>query len=411
MMKKSAMFLLWAGAAISISEIYTGGLLAPLGFGKALAVIIFGHIAGTGLLALGGYVSFSRRRNAMGSAAFSLGSAGGKIAAFCNVAQLAGWTIVMVVQAASAVTSLFPGIPFAPAGLALGIIVLVWALAFGSPAQWINSAVVVILLVLCAVLVWELAGQPALFFSRTEMPGGPPAGSCMSMALGIELSITMPVSWLPLAGDYSCKTENKTCAAAMPFAGYFLGSAAMYIFGLFISLKSGGDFFAFIAGSRFRFIACAVVVLSTMTTAFLDLYSAAVSSGRFVKTKNPRLPILVIGIFAAAAAAFFPVEKYSEFLAGFLSAIGMIFVPVYTVVFIDFFMKRPEHGSAPRGTITSAINIRAFAAAVTGMFVYRLFTVYEAGIPSLFCIAAVSALYIPLLVFSKYQNKITEDKS
>jgi putative hydroxymethylpyrimidine transporter CytX len=399
MMKKSVMFLLWTGAAISISEIYTGGLLAPLGFGKALAVIIFGHIAGTGLLALGGYVSFSRRRNAMDSVTFSLGGAGGKIAAFCNVAQLAGWTIVMVVQAASAVTSLFPGVPFAPAGLALGIIVLVWALVFGSPAQWINSAVVIILSALCAVLAWELAGQPATFFSQ----GGTPTGSYMSVALGIELSIAMPVSWLPLAGDYSYKTENKTCAAAMPFAGYFLGSAAMYIFGLFVSLKSGGDFFTFIAGSRFRFIACAVVVLSTMTTAFLDLYSAAVSSGQFIKTKNPRLPILVIGLFAAAAAAFFPVEKYSEFLTGFLSAIGMIFVPVYTVVFIDFFMNRPKHGSAPgtRGTIASALNIRAFAAAVTGMFVYRFFTVYETGVPSLFCVAAVSALYIPLVIFSK----------
>jgi putative hydroxymethylpyrimidine transporter CytX len=397
-MKKSVMFLLWTGAAISISEIYTGGLLAPLGFGKALAVIIFGHIAGTGLLALGGYVSFSRRRNAMDSAAFSLGGAGGKIAAFCNVVQLAGWTIVMVVQAASAVTSLFPGVPFAPAGLALGFIVLVWALVFGSPAQWINGAVVIILSVLCAVLSWELAGQPPLF-----LPRGTSAGSYMSVALGIELSIAMPVSWLPLAGDYSYKAENKTCAAAMPFAGYFLGSAAMYIFGLFVSLKSGGDFFTFIAGSRFRFIACAVVVLSTMTTAFLDLYSAAVSSGQFVKTKNQRLPVLVIGVPAAAAAAFFPVEKYSEFLTGFLSAIGMIFVPVYTVVFIDFFMKRPKHGSAPgtRGTIASAVNIRAFAAAVTGMFVYRFFTVYETGIPSLFCVAAVSALYIPLVIFSK----------
>jgi putative hydroxymethylpyrimidine transporter CytX len=318
----------------------------------------------------------------------------------------------MVVQAASAVTSLFPQIPFAPAGLALGIIVLVWALVFGSPARWINSAAVVILLVLCAVLAWECAGRPALFFSQAGTPEGPSAGSYMSAAVGVELSIAMPVSWLPLAGDYSYKTENKTCAAAMPFAGYFLGSAAMYIFGLFVSLKGGGDFFAFIAESRFRFTACAVVVLSTMTTAFLDLYSAAVSSGRFVKTKNPRLPILAIGVFAAAAAAFFPVEKYSEFLTGFLSAIGMIFAPVYTVVFIDFFMKTPEHGSAPgmRGTIASAINIRAFAAAAAGMFVHRLFTVYETGVPSLFCIAAVSALYIPLVIFSKRQDKITEDK-
>jgi flavin reductase (DIM6/NTAB) family NADH-FMN oxidoreductase RutF len=35
--KNSSMFLLWAGAAISIAEIYTGGIIAPLGLAKGLA--------------------------------------------------------------------------------------------------------------------------------------------------------------------------------------------------------------------------------------------------------------------------------------------------------------------------------------------------------------------------------------
>ncbi|MDR1420912.1 MAG: permease [Treponema sp.] len=387
-MKKSAVFLLWAGAAISISEIYTGGLLAPLGPIKALAVIIGGHILGTGLLALGGYISFARRRNAMDSAAFSLGSAGGKIAAFCNVVQLSLWTVVMVVQAAGAVTALFP-IPFAPASLALGLVVLVWALLFGSPVQWVNSAAVLLLSALCAVLFWELAGHYA--------PEGGTAPAVMSAALGVELSIAMPVSWLPLIGDYSFRAENGTRAAALPFAGYFLASSAMYIFGLFTALSGGGDFFAFISASRFRFAACAVVVLSTMTTAFLDLYSAAVSSGQFVKTKSPRLPVLVIGTAAVAASALFPSEKYGDFLVSFLSLIGTIFVPVYGVVFIDFFMKKPMHGggNSKRKTVAGALNIPAFAAAAAGMIVYRLSTVYEFGVPTLFSLAAVFVLYIP----------------
>ncbi|MDR0601511.1 MAG: permease [Treponema sp.] len=389
-MKKSAVFLLWAGAAISISEIYTGGLLAPLGPGKAAAVILGGHVFGTGLLALGGYVSFARRRNAMDSAAFSPGSAGGKIAAFFNVAQLSGWTVIMVVQAAEAVTALFPALPFAPVSLALGVIVLVWALIFGSPAQWINNAAVILLSVLCAVLFWELRGRSA--------PGG--GGASMSVAAGVELAIAMPVSWLPLIGDYSFRAESGPRAALFPFAGYFLASSAMYIFGLLAALSGGGDFFAFIAGSRFRLAACAVVILSTMTTAFLDLYSAAVSSGQFIKTKSPRLPILVMGIFAIAAPVFFPADKYGDFLVNFLSLTGMIFVPVYGVVFIDFFMKRPRHGGGKEGRrkIASALNLPAFAAVMAGMISYRLFTVYESGVPSLFSLAAVCIVYIPAVL-------------
>jgi putative hydroxymethylpyrimidine transporter CytX len=380
-MKKNIMFLLWVGAAISISEIYTGGLLAPLGFGKDLTAIILGHLIGTGLLALGGYISFIRRRSAMDSAAFSLGRNGGKLAAFCNVVQLTGWTVVMVVQAGSAVTAIFPRFPFAPAALALGLLVLLWALIFGSPAQWINGAVVILLSALCAFLFWESAGGaagPAVF------PGD------LSFYLALELSIAMPVSWLPLAGDYSYRAKDGVCASAMPFAGYFLGSVLMYSFGLFIALKTGEDFFALIAASRFRFIACAVVVLSTLTTAFLDLYSAAVSSGRFITVKNPKAPILLIGSFAAILSAVFPAERYSDFLTNFLTAIGMVFVPVYGVIFIDFFMKRPENTSPP------GINLPGLAAVLAGMAVYSLCARYEWGIPTLLSIAAVAVLYIPV---------------
>ncbi|MDR2071465.1 MAG: cytosine permease [Treponema sp.] len=382
-MKKSIMFLLWAGAAISISEIYTGGLLAPLGFGKALTAIILGHLIGTGLLALGGYISFTRRRSAMDSAAFSLGRNGGRLAALCNVVQLTGWTVVMIVQAGSAVTAIFPAVPFAAVSFVLGLLVLLWALIFGSPAQWINSAVVILLAFLCGVLVWESAGRS---WGQASFSEG------LSFALALELSIAMPVSWLPLAGDYSYRAKDPSCASAMPFAGYFLGSVFMYGFGLFIALKTGKDFFAFIAESRFRLIACAVVVFSTLTTAFLDLYSAAVSSRRIVNIKNLKIPILGFGLFSCVLGAFFPLEEYSGFLTNFLSAIGMVFIPVYGVIFIDFFMKRPEDAS-PGGT-----NLPGCAAALGGMAVYSLCTRYELGIPTLLSIAAVAILYIPVVL-------------
>ena len=38
--------LLWLGAAISIAEILTGTLFAPLGWGKGLAAILLGHVIG-----------------------------------------------------------------------------------------------------------------------------------------------------------------------------------------------------------------------------------------------------------------------------------------------------------------------------------------------------------------------------
>jgi putative hydroxymethylpyrimidine transporter CytX len=371
------MFLLWIGAAISISEIFTGGLLAPLGFGKGLAAILIGHLIGVALLAFGGYVSFARGENAMGAVAQSFGGAGGKLVALCNVVQLIGWTVVMIVQAGDAVTSVFPQIPFAPAALVLSVLVLAWALLLGSPAVRLNNVVVALLSVLCAVLFAESAGGAVFGAARS--------GDAISMALAIELSVAMPVSWLPLVGDYSVSAGDRTCAAGMPFAGYFAGSALMYLFGLFIAIYTGGDFFAFIAASRFRYLACGVVLLSTLTTAFLDLYSAAESSRRIVGVKSKRAPILAAGLLAAVLSVIFPVEFYGDFLTGFLTSIGMVFIPVYAVLFLDFLLKRSVG--------EKALCLDKLLIALVGMVAYNLFSRYGIGIPTLMSILTVAVVY------------------
>ncbi|MCT6844033.1 MAG: putative hydroxymethylpyrimidine transporter CytX, partial [Bombilactobacillus mellifer] len=51
-----SLFLLWFGAAISIAEIVTGTLMAPLGFGRGILAIIIGHVIGCfGFLLPAGY--------------------------------------------------------------------------------------------------------------------------------------------------------------------------------------------------------------------------------------------------------------------------------------------------------------------------------------------------------------------
>ena len=46
-------FVLWMGAAIAISEVWAGGMLAPLGLIGGLWAIILGHVIGNTPLALG----------------------------------------------------------------------------------------------------------------------------------------------------------------------------------------------------------------------------------------------------------------------------------------------------------------------------------------------------------------------
>jgi putative hydroxymethylpyrimidine transporter CytX len=375
------MALLWLGAAISISELFTGGLLAPLGFAKGFGAILLGHLIGTGFLAFAGYISFIRKKNAMDAVAFSFGKGGGRIIALCNVVQLLGWTIVMVVQGASALKGILPQMPFALGTLILSLLILIWALIFGSPlGQGIHDGIVILLALLCVFLFREAAGG--------SLAGGFPTEG-MDFALAMELSIAMPISWLPLVGDYSCKADGKISAALMPFIGYFIGSVLMYALGLLIAVRGGGDIFTFITAGRFRFIACVVVLLSTITTAFLDLYSAVVSLGQFFKPRSGaqsgQIPLVIAGIFTLAVSALFPAERYGDFLTAFLTVIGMVFVPIYALLFMDFLLKAPAAvRSFPPGILIIA---------AVGMAAYQVIG-HTPWIPTLLTMLLVCLLYL-----------------
>ena len=169
----------------------------------------------------------------------------------------------------------------------------------------------------------------------------------------------------------------------------------MYFLGLFIAVQSGADIFGFITASRFRIVACAVILLSTMTTAFLDLYSAVVSLRQFVKPKSEKRPLLIAGLFTMAVSALFPAERYSDFLTAFLTVIGMVFVPVYALLFADFLLKAP----AAKQPFPPGILIIAAA----GMGAYQVSSRRELWIPTLLTMALVCLLYG---IYYKARNRV-----
>jgi putative hydroxymethylpyrimidine transporter CytX len=376
-MNKSAMFLLWVGAAISVSEIFTGGLLAPLGFVQGLVVIIVGHLIGTVFFAGGAYISYNRKVNAMDSVVFSFGKNGGKLVALCNLIQLVGWIIILVVQAGGAIVAVFPHLPFWTAALALSIVQIAWALFFGSPGGKINDIAVVLLASLCVFLFIESTGYTSSSLIISDN---------MGIMLGMELSIAMPISWLPLVGDYSCKANDKMCAVLMPFLGYFLGSCFMYFVGLSIAISGGNDIFEFIASSKFRYIACVIVFLSTITTNFVAIYSASVSSTQWIKSRNIRIPIMVIGLLTLFVSVFFPVNRFALILEKFLTSITMVFVPVFILVFFEYFMKKPK--------FNKSINCRNLIIVFIGIAGNWLFNQYNIFIPALMTALLVFIVYI-----------------
>ncbi|MGL5439669.1 MAG: cytosine permease, partial [Filifactoraceae bacterium] len=82
--------LIWFGAAVSIAEILTGTLIAPLGFNKGLMAILIGHIIGCILLYYAGIIGSNTKKSSMDTVKIAFGKKGSYLFSSLNVLQLVG---------------------------------------------------------------------------------------------------------------------------------------------------------------------------------------------------------------------------------------------------------------------------------------------------------------------------------
>jgi putative hydroxymethylpyrimidine transporter CytX len=175
----------------------------------------------------------------------------------------------------------------------------------------------------------------------------------------------MPLSWLPLVSDYTRFAKEKRSGLLGTFLGYFIGSSLMYIVGLSISLYAkDASVGSMMMALQLGFVALGIVLLSTVTTTFLDAYSAGVSlSNVFPKMKEKNVA-LVMTLIGALVAIFTPVEQYENFLY----AIGSVFGPLFAIVLSDYFIFKKEHISQ-----TLALHVGTSIVWAVGVFLYYQF--------------------------------------
>ncbi len=330
-------FLLWAGAAISIAEVLTGGILAPLGLGLGLVAIIIGHLIGNTPFALGGIIGSETGVPTMVGTRPAFGVRGSYLGAALNVVQLVGWTAVMIIlggQAANEVSRALLGFDnLIVWKVIVGLATTAWALVGQRTWRWLNNLSVALLLLLCTVMTYAAFAGRTLdeLLAQGAMTGELPFG------IGLDLAIALPISWLPLVGDYSRFARRSRSGFIGSWLGYFIASSWMFAVGLIAALATGQpDPVPSMVALGLGLPALLVVLLSTFTTAFMDVYSTAVSSLNIVPKLGERVGILVGGLLGTGIALVFPMDKYE----GFLLLIGATFVPYFGVVLTDYFLLR-----------------------------------------------------------------------
>ncbi|HFC6787227.1 TPA: putative hydroxymethylpyrimidine transporter CytX [Neisseria meningitidis] len=332
----AAIGLIWFGAAVSIAEISTGTLLAPLGWQRGLAALLLGHAVGGALFFAAAYIGALTGRSSMESVRLSFGKRGSVLFSVANMLQLAGWTAVMIYAGATVSSALgkvlWDGESFVWWTLANGALIVLW-LVFGARKTG-GLKTVSMLLMLLAVLwlsaeVFSTAGSTA-----AQVSDG------MSFGTAVELSAVMPLSWLPLAADYTRQARRPFAATLTATLAYTLTGCWMYALGLAAALFTGEtDVAKILLGAGLGAAGILAVVLSTVTTTFLDAYSAGVSANN-ISAKLSETPIAVaVAVVGTLLAVLLPVTEYENFLL----LIGSVFAPMAAVLIADFFvLKRRE---------------------------------------------------------------------
>ena len=346
--------LIWFGAAVSLAEILTGTFFAPLGLAQGLAAILVGHLIGGALFWLVSFVSAKTGTSAMQAVARSFGLVGAGAFSLANVVQLIGWTAIMIMSGASAATLLVPQCGKMGWCIVIGALIVLWIALGVKRMGHVQSAAAVLLLVLTFVVSSVVFGSGAPAAVAVD-------GEGLSFGAAVELACAMPLSWLPVAGDYLREAKRPATGAASASIAYTLGSCWMFAIGLGCALFAGSDdISSVLAQAGFGVIGVLVVVFSTVTTTFLDAQSAGVSAESINKHLDARVCGIVAAIVGCALAIFAPVGDFEEFLY----LIGSVFAPMATIVCVDYFVLH-------RNCASSSIDGRNAVLWVCGFVLYR----------------------------------------
>ena len=354
--KRTSIFengLIWFGAGVSLAEILTGTYFASLGFGKGLLAIIIGHIIGCTMLFLAGVIGGKTRRSAMETVKMSFGIRGSLLFSVLNIVQLVGWTAIMIYDGALAAGGAW-NIGHWVWCLIIGALIIVWIIIGIENLGKLNTVAMAALFVLTVILGFVIFGKGSMQAVDSS--------DAMSFGAAVELSVAMPLSWLPLISDYTREAKKPVQATLTSVLTYGVVSCFMYIIGMGAAIFTGeSDIAQIMVKAGLGIAALLIIVFSTVTTTFLDAYSAGVSSESIVNGLNGKWVAVAAAVIGTAGAMLFPMDDITDFLY----YIGSVFAPMIAIQIADFFILKQDHSK-------HMVSVKNLVIWLIGFILYRM---------------------------------------
>jgi putative hydroxymethylpyrimidine transporter CytX len=259
--------------------------------------------------------------------------------------QLVGWTIfelVIMGHAANAVSRRALGWDAYWFWLALFTLIVIGLGVWGPLAvvrRFLSQFAVWIMLATTVYITWLLLARHDVgaIWAR------PGTGGFPGFWTAVDIVIAMPISWMPLVGDYSRFGRKPGPAALGTALGYLVANIWFYALGALILLatnvtqepKGFVESIMLLAGP----LALLILLVDEPDEAWADVYSCAVSLQNIRPSANQRSLVLGVGGLAFLVALVLDITKYESFLL----LIGGAFVPLFGVLACDFFILRRRY--------------------------------------------------------------------
>jgi nucleobase:cation symporter-1, NCS1 family len=329
---------LWGSLGISLLVLVAGTFLAALGLKEALLSIGVGAVLGCALLGLAGLIGTERRVPGMVLLRSPLGRRGSYAPTILNVVQNVGWATFELIVIATAANALADRI-FGFRERWVWVLVfaaVTLALALAGPISFVRRyvrrfAIWAVVASTGYLTWWALHGAHAGKLWSEEPGGG------LSFWQGVDLTVAMAASWLPLAADYTRFARTSRGAFWGTSLGYLVPLAWLYALGALLFLSRGLDdstalLTAVAGGGAASALALLALTVDETDEPFANVYSAAVSLQNLFPGAPQRLLVVLVGAVATAGALVVDLGRYQSFL--FL--LGSCFVPLFGVLAADF---------------------------------------------------------------------------
>lgn len=135
------------------------------------------------------------------------------------------------------------------------------------------------------------------------------------------------------------------------------------------------------------------MVLSTVTTTFLDVYSAGVSCVSISKKLNEKYVATAVCVIGTLLAVFTPIEQFEDFLY----LIGSVFAPMIAVQITTYFIMKTNSENKKADFVSLAVWL-------VGFILYRVCMNFNTPLGCTFPVMAATVL---ICCMAKYAEKRT----